>query len=89
MHTRAERRFNQYVKQQRRLKEDQAQHGGRAAMNDPRGSYCPCFDDKRAQARFKDTPTPCSDPWCCGNPRRYGKSERLTLQERRVFQREE
>lgn len=32
-----------------------------------------------------DTPTPCSNPWCCGNPRRLRKGMvRFTIQERKA-----
>jgi hypothetical protein len=32
-----------------------------------------------------DTPTPCSC-WMCGNPRRYSKTDKLTVWEQRWFQ---
>lgn len=35
-----------------------------------------------------DTPTPCSSPGCCGNPRKRRKNVK-TIQERRKLQREE
>jgi hypothetical protein len=35
--------------------------------------------------RLIDTPTPCSC-WMCGNPRRFFKTDRLTVWERRWFQ---
>jgi hypothetical protein len=61
----------------RRLKEDRNQHYDRLD--------CPCWTDPRAMARFKEQPAVCSNPFCCGNPRRVrGKhKDALTIQERR------
>lgn len=61
----SERRHNRHVKGMRRIKEDRAQHG-----ND---HSCSCFDTSgrgRDFARFADYPKVCSNPGCCGNPRR-------------------
>jgi hypothetical protein len=61
--TRAERRYNRYVKAMRRIRGDRAEHG-----SDLR---CSCFDpDGREFARFADHPKIHSGP-CCGNPRRH------------------
>lgn len=74
MRNRGERQFTRQVKGMRRIREDRAQHG-----ND---HSCPCFGkDGRTFSRFADTPTPCSSPTCCGNPRKVDGS---TMQERRA-----
>jgi hypothetical protein len=72
--TRAERRYNRYVKAMRRIHEDRAQHGS--------DLHCSCFDpDAKEFARFADHPKNCSG-WCCANPRRkYGE---VTFQEQRA-----
>jgi hypothetical protein len=72
--TRAERRYNRYIKGMRRIREDRAEHGSDLG--------CSCFDpDGKVFARFADHPKQCSS-WCCGNPRRhYGA---VTRQEQRA-----
>jgi len=84
---RALRRQRSYTKFMGRLKRDWNDHGW---ARDPDGrEHCPCFWDPKAQSRFKDTPKPVSC-LCCSNQRRWGKgNERLTIEERRVFQPEE
>lgn len=79
MRTRAFRRHQTYRHMWRRLKEDRNQHYTRLD--------CPCYTDPKAMAHFKEQPQTCSNPMCCGNPRRQkgSLSERLTMQERRFF----
>lgn len=63
----------------RRLKEDRNQHYEDLS--------CPCWHDKGAMAQFKEQPKRCSNPMCCGNPRRMKGSNfgaRLTMQERKA-----
>jgi len=74
MRSRAFRRHQTHVHLWRRLKEDRNQH-----YND---RTCPCWSDPRAMARFREQPKLCSLR-CCGNPRHYEKTDRLTVQERR------
>lgn len=86
MRSRDQRRYWREVKAWRRIKEDRQQHG--------EDRSCPCFGDSdpavwgQTFSRFADTPKRCSCPMC-GNSRRYGKSDRLTIQERRIFQPDE
>lgn len=79
MRNRAYRRHQATRHMWRRLKEDRNQH-----YND---LCCPCWYDKASIARFKEQPQVCSNPVCCGNPRRSVGSrwERLTMPERRFF----
>ena len=100
---RAERRWRSHCKFLRRLKQDWNQHGWNWGPRWYERSYqltpeaacsiwagtdlCECFYDKKAQARFKDTPNTCNC-WTCRNPRRVfaGKnSSALTFAERRAF----
>lgn len=79
--TRALRRYQAESHMKRRLKDDRNQH-----YNDLK---CACWTDPKAMARFKEQPKVCSNPSCCGNPRRNRWSplvERLTMQERRAFE---
>lgn len=89
---RAIRRWRSFTKWMRRLKSDWAEHGWR---RDPIGpnflgqrdgtTLCNCFFlDDPAAYRFKDTPNNCNC-WTCRNPRHLGKSEALTIQEKRAF----
>lgn len=77
----ADRRYARHVKGMRRLRQDRAEHGS--------DHSCPCFaleaDQGRGSefSRFADTPTLCSDPGCCGNPR-HGWGG-LTMQERKAL----
>ena len=77
--SRAERRHQAVRHMRRRLKEDRNQHYDDLT--------CACWTDPRAMARFKEQPKVCSNPWCCGNPRRLrGRlEERLTMQEKRAL----
>ena len=77
--TRAFRRHQTDRHMWRRLKEDRNQHY--------RDLSCPCWNDPKAMARFKEQPKICGRA-CCGNPRHNGwnSSERLTIQERRQAQ---
>ncbi len=76
MHTRAMHRHFTVVKMRRRLSEDRNQH---YAQLD-----CPCYTDPKAMARFKEQPKTCSNPICCGNPRREKGTIRLRRQELRA-----
>lgn len=78
--TRALRRYQAYTHMARRLSEDRNQHYDRLD--------CPCYTDLKTMARFKEQPKSCSNPTCCGNPRRLKGSirDRLTRQELRAFQ---
>jgi hypothetical protein len=54
--TRAERRYNRYVKGMRRIREDRAQHGS--------DLWCECFDpDGRVFSQFADNPQMIMNPW--------------------------
>lgn len=78
MRSRAFRRHQTDRHMWRRLNEDRNQH-----YND---LTCACWSDPKAMARFKEQPQVCSEPGCCGNPRRLGKwsSGERTIQERRA-----
>lgn len=76
MQGRAMRRHQSERHMRRRLQEDRNQHYNDLA--------CSCWTDPKAMARFKEQPTRCSRPWCCGNPRRFGGQR--TLQEVRFAQ---
>ncbi len=87
------RRHQRYVKGIRRLRDDRAKHGGAPKFPDATDRLdCECLSEEAGRgvgadfARFADTPTRCSNPFCCGNPRQgYGSQvERLTIQERRA-----
>lgn len=94
---RADRRWRSYHKFIRRLKQDWWEHGWRrdpaprmysSNPNWDGTTLCTCFYDKKAQARFKDTPNSCGC-WQCANPRRANagkKSEELTVHELRINQ---
>lgn len=77
MRSRAFRRHQASRHMWRRLKEDRNQHY--------EDLTCSCWTDPRAIARFKEQPTICSNPSCCGNPRRVrGRLKNgLTIQERK------
>jgi hypothetical protein len=77
MRSRAFRRHQAHSHMWRRLKEDRNQH-----YND---LTCACWTDLKAMARFKEQPQTCSNPTCCGNPRRDkgNISTSRTMQERR------
>lgn len=67
---RATRRQDRLVKGARRVHEDRAQHGA--------DHTCSCFDPigkGKTFARFADHPAVCSNPDCCGNPRKSPYSE--------------
>jgi hypothetical protein len=66
------RHWRRHVVKWRRLKSDFNEHYINMA--------CACRTDAKTQALFADTPTRCSNPMCCGNPRRIGE---VTVQERR------
>lgn len=74
-----ERKHNRFVKGIRRIKEDMAQHGA--------DHSCQCFEAVKGKgrvfSRFADTPKLCSNPSCCGNPRRggWGVLHDVTIQE--------
>jgi len=74
MRNRAYRRHQTNAHMMRRLNEDRNQH-----YND---LTCPCWDDPKARARFKEQPKMCNH-WGCCNPRRGwgGIDARLTIQE--------
>ncbi len=74
MRSRAFRRHQTSSHMMRRLKEDRNQHYDNLT--------CACYQPGKGMARFKEQPTTCSGP-CCGNPRKWEKSGKLTLQERR------
>jgi len=76
--SRSFRRFETRIHMMRRLKEDRNQH---YAQLD-----CPCWTDPKAMARFKEQPQVCSNPVCCGNPRRLKgvRAAQLTRQELRA-----
>lgn len=77
MRGRARRRHEAETHMWRRLKEDRNQHY--------RDLSCACYRPGKAMARFKEQPQKCSNPQCCGNPRRGRKGGvRLTMQERRM-----
>lgn len=72
------RRHNRLVHGMRRIKEDRAQHG--------EDHSCPCFNTAGSGytfSMFADTPTRCSNPECCGNPRRSSWGGQ-TIQERKA-----
>jgi hypothetical protein len=75
MRTEAFRRHQIETHLNRRLKEDRNQH-----YDDLK---CKCWFDPKAIARFKEQPKTCSAR-CCGNPRRFEKKEKFTIQERRA-----
>lgn len=77
MRNRAFRRHKANAKMWRRLKEDRNQHYGDLT--------CACYKPGYAMARFREQPTTCSSPACCGNPRRLigVKEARLTMAEHR------
>ena len=80
MRSKAFRRHQTYRHMWRRLKEDRNQHYDDLS--------CPCWHDKAARAAFKEQPKFCSNPLCCGNPRRLKGAnikERLTIQELRFL----
>lgn len=76
----SERRHNRKVKGMRRVREDRAEHGGRETL-------CECFSPETDRGRgavfatFADHPKVCSNPGCCGNPRKRGE---ITNQEKRA-----
>ncbi len=81
MSGRALRRHQAISHMWRRLKEDRNQHY--------EDKSCPCWTDIKAMARMKEQPKKCSNPWCCGNPRRFKsdrRKTRLTVQELRAEQ---
>jgi len=82
------RRWRSYTKFMRRLKRDWNDHGWARGLDGK--ELCDCFDlTSKAAIRFKDTPKPVNCR-CCSNQRRWGKGdERLTIEERRVFQPDE
>lgn len=78
MSLRAIRRHHSQRCMWRRLKEDRNQHY--------RDLSCPCWNDPKAMARFKEQPKRCSC-LACGNPRKFQwlrPTERLTRQEQRM-----
>jgi hypothetical protein len=74
---RAVRRHQAFTHMMRRLTEDRNQHYEDLS--------CPCYQPGYGMAKFKEQPCHCSNPYCCGNPRKQKKSkiENLTLQERK------
>lgn len=79
MRDKAFRRHQTYRHMWRRLKEDRNQHYDDLT--------CPCYTPGKAMARFKEQPKTCSNPECCGNPRRVNKfgPGKRTIQERRWY----
>lgn len=77
MKSRAIRRHQAIAHMMRRLKEDRNQH-----FND---LTCACYSPGRGMSRFKEQPKTCSNPTCCGNPRRSKqKKDRRSMQELRA-----
>ncbi len=82
MRTRDFRRHQTFRHMWRRLKEDRNQH-----YNDLK---CACWTDPKAMAKFKEQPK-LQQCYCCCNVRRNDwlpSREKLTMQERRAYQKD-